>query len=144
MVATNQQPKGSGGSALKRLKKSLQVAGVVGQTSKASRSKKERKRGAPSEVGKNDADKKLSLIRGEFNPFEQKHQNTKFEILGRKMKGTSGKPTLSKQVGEENVCILDFKEFLHVEIIIRHTLIFFLGIKMYSFYAILFFFFVNI
>ncbi|KAI8052601.1 nucleolar protein 14 [Gilbertella persicaria] len=50
----------------------------------------------------NDADKKLSLIRGEFNPFEQKHQKAKFEILGRKMKGTSGKPTLSKQVGEEN------------------------------------------
>lgn len=103
MVATTQQPKGSGGSALKRLKKSLQVAGVVGQTSKASRSKKDRKRGAPTEAGKNDADKKLSLIRGEFNPFEQKHQKTKFEILGRKMKGTSGKPTLSKQVGEENV-----------------------------------------
>jgi nucleolar protein 14 len=96
MVATTQQPKGSGGSALKRLKKSLQVAGVVGQTSKASRSKKDRKRGAPTEAGKNDADKKLSLIRGEFNPFEQKHQKTKFEILGRKMKGTSGKPTLSK------------------------------------------------
>ncbi|KAL9547713.1 hypothetical protein MBANPS3_006036 [Mucor bainieri] len=102
MVAANQQPKASGGSALKRLKKSLQVAGVVGQTSKASRSKKDRKRGAPSEAGKNDADKKLSLIRGEFNPFEQKHQKTKFEILGRKMKGTSGKPTLSKQIGEEN------------------------------------------
>ncbi|CAO3651469.1 unnamed protein product [Mucor hiemalis] len=104
MVAAtkNQSPKGSGGSALKRLKKTLQVAGVVGQTSKASRSKKDRKRGAPSEVGKNDADKKLSLIRGEFNPFENKVQKTKFEILGRKMKGTSGKPTLSKQIGEEN------------------------------------------
>lgn len=103
MVATQQASKGSGGSALKRLKKTLAAAGVVGQTSKASRSKKDRKRGAPTEVGKNDADKKLSLIRGEFNPFEHKVQKTKFEILGRKMKGTSGKPTLSKQVGEENV-----------------------------------------
>lgn len=119
MVAANQQPKSSGGSALKRLKKSLQVAGVVGQTSKASRSKKDRKRGAPTEAGKNDADKKLSLIRGEFNPFEQKHQKTKFEILGRKMKGTSGKPTLSKQIGEENVCIL------HVEATSRHLTLFF-------------------
>ncbi|KAI8087486.1 nucleolar protein 14, partial [Thamnidium elegans] len=90
------------GSALKRLKKTLQVAGVVGQASKASRSKKDRKRGAPTEVGKNNADKKLSLIRGEFNPFEHKIQKTKFEILGRKMKGTSGKPNLSKQIGEEN------------------------------------------
>ncbi|KAI7905544.1 nucleolar protein 14 [Cokeromyces recurvatus] len=103
MVATKQQaPKGSGGSALKRLKKSLQAAGLVGPQSKANKSKKDRKRGAPKEVGKNDADKKLSLIRGEFNPFEQKTQKTKFEILGRKMKGTSGKPTLSKQIGEEN------------------------------------------
>ncbi|KAI7887814.1 nucleolar protein 14 [Mucor mucedo] len=104
MVTTSQQqgPKGSGGSALKRLKKTLQAAGVVGQTSKASRSKKDRKRGAPTEVGRNDSDKKLSLIRGEFNPFEHKIQKTKFEILGRKMKGTSGKPNLSKQVGEEN------------------------------------------
>ncbi|OBZ82885.1 putative nucleolar complex protein 14 [Choanephora cucurbitarum] len=98
----SQQPKSSGGSALKRLKKSLHTAGVVGQTSKASRSKKDRKRGAPTEVGKNDADKKLALIRGEFNPFEQKTQKAKFDILGRKLKGSSGKPTLSKQVGEEN------------------------------------------
>ena len=104
MVSTNQTAvKASGGSALKRLKKTLQAAGVVGQTSKASRSKKDRKRGAPTEVGKNSADKKLNMIRGEFNPFEHKVQKTKFEILGRKMKGTSGKPTLSKQVGEENV-----------------------------------------
>jgi nucleolar protein 14 len=102
MVA-NKQQKNSGGSALKRLKKSLQTAGVVGQDSKASRSKKDRKRGNPSEVGKNDADKKLSLIQGEFNPFEQKTQKQKFEILGRKMKGVTGKPTLSKQIGEENV-----------------------------------------
>lgn len=140
MVTTNQQPKGSGGSALKRLKKSLQVAGVVGQTSKASRSKKDRKRGVPTEVGKNDADKKLSLIRGEFNPFEQKHQNTKFEILGRKMKGTSGKPTLSKQVGEENVCILDFKSFYMSKLLLDMASIFFLNINIYLFYAILFFF----
>jgi nucleolar protein 14 len=103
MVAVNNKQQGSGGSALKRLKKSLQVAGVVGQTSKASRSKKDRKRGNPSEAGKNDADKKLSLIRGEFNPFENKVQKEKFEILGRKVKGSSGKPTLSKQIGEENV-----------------------------------------
>ncbi|KAI8979383.1 nucleolar protein 14 [Mycotypha africana] len=103
MVANVPKAKASGGSALKRLKKSLNAAGVIGQHSKASRSKKDRKKGIPKESGiKNDADKKLEKIRGEFNPFEQKHQKTKFEILGRKMKGTSGKPTLSKQIGEEN------------------------------------------
>ncbi|KAI8971398.1 nucleolar protein 14 [Pilobolus umbonatus] len=104
MVSTKQNgaPKGGGGSALKRLKKSLQTAGIIGQTSKASRSKKDRKKGLPTEVGKNKDDRKLNVIRGEFNPFEKKVQNTKFEILGRKMKGVSGKPTLSKQIGEEN------------------------------------------
>lgn len=116
MVTTSQQqgPKGSGGSALKRLKKTLQAAGVVGQTSKASRSKKDRKRGAPTEVGRNESDKKLSLIRGEFNPFEHKIQKTKFEILGRKMKGTSGKPNLSKQVGEENVSLIFFYIYIYI------------------------------
>ncbi|KAI9266971.1 nucleolar protein 14 [Sporodiniella umbellata] len=90
----------SGGSALKRLKKSLTSAGVVGQQAKASRSKKDRKKGMPTE--RLDLDKKLNHIRGEFNPFEKKVQKEKFEILGRKMKGSVGKPTLSKQVGEEN------------------------------------------
>ncbi|KAG1283376.1 hypothetical protein G6F66_010929 [Rhizopus arrhizus] len=99
-MVSNKPKTNSGGSALKRLKKSLQSAGVVGQQAKASRSKKDRKKGRPTE--KVDLDKKLSHIRGEFNPFETKVQRTKFEILGRKMKGTQGKPTLSKQVGEEN------------------------------------------
>ncbi|KAG0175439.1 nucleolar complex protein 14 [Apophysomyces sp. BC1015] len=98
----NEQPKGSGGSALKRLKGSLRAAGVVGQQSKASRSKKDRKKGKPSEIGKNDAQEKLRLIRGEYSPFEMKVTRTKFDVIGRKVKGTSGKPTLSKQVGEEN------------------------------------------
>jgi nucleolar protein 14 len=101
LMVSNKPKTNSGGSALKRLKKSLQSAGVVGQQAKASRSKKDRKKGRPTE--KVDLDKKLSHIRGEFNPFETKVQRTKFEILGRKMKGTQGKPTLSKQVGEENV-----------------------------------------
>ncbi|KAI7870935.1 nucleolar protein 14 [Spinellus fusiger] len=97
-----QQPKGSGGSALKRLRNSLRSAGIVGQQSKASRSKKDRKKGIPSEVGKNNADDKLKLIRGEFNPFEIKVNRTKFQVVGRTVKGTSGKPTLSKQIGEDN------------------------------------------
>ncbi|KAI9316021.1 nucleolar protein 14 [Dichotomocladium elegans] len=96
------QPKGSGGSALKRLKTSLRSAGVVGPQSKASRSKKARKRGIPTEVGKNSTADKLQLIRDEFNPFEIKTQNTKFNVIGRKTKGVTGKPALSKQIGEEN------------------------------------------
>ncbi|KAI8141258.1 nucleolar protein 14 [Fennellomyces sp. T-0311] len=100
MPATKKQ--GSGGSALKRLKKSLSAAGVVGQQSKASRSKKNRKRGLPSEAGKNSTAEKLSVIRDEYNPFEIKSNRTKFDVIGRKVKGTGGKPALNKQIGEEN------------------------------------------
>lgn len=103
MPAKQPQPKGSGGSALKRLKTSLRSAGVVGNQSKSSRSKKQRKRGVPTEVGKNSTADKLKVIRDEFNPFEIKQQRTKFDVMGRKVKGVGGKPALNKQIGEENV-----------------------------------------
>ncbi|KAI9300727.1 Nop14-like family-domain-containing protein [Cunninghamella echinulata] len=102
MVSTTPNKKTSGGSALKRLKSSLKEAGIVGQQSKASRSKKDRKKGKPTEVGKNDHTAKLNLIRNQFNPYEMKVSHSKFDIIGRKVKGASGKPTLSKQIGEDN------------------------------------------
>lgn len=114
MVATTSSKKVSGGSALKRLKTSLQSAGVVGQQSKASRSKKDRKKGKPSEVGKVDHSAKLAVIRGEFNPYEMKTTRTKFDVVGRKIKGVSGKPTLSKQVGEDNVSISTTNQRLYL------------------------------
>lgn len=103
-MVSSKSKESSGGSALKRLKKSLVAAGVVGPQSKSNRSKKDRKKGKPV-TDKIDVDKKLAHIRGEFNPFENKVQRQKFEILGRKLKGTQGKPALSKQIGEENVRI---------------------------------------
>lgn len=104
MVAAGANPnREKGGSALKRLKNSLKTAGIIGQTSRASTSKKNKKRGNPSEVGKHDRAEKLNLIKGEMNPFEMKVTNTKFEVLGRKVKGAVGKPALTKQVGEDNV-----------------------------------------
>ncbi|KAI9489884.1 nucleolar protein 14 [Zychaea mexicana] len=115
MPATKKQ--GSGGSALKRLRKSLTTAGVVGQESKASRSKKDRKRGIPTEVGRNSAADKLSVIRDEFNPFEIKTSRTKFDVINRKVKGTGGKPALNKQIGEENrkkTLLLEMKSKGHV------------------------------
>ncbi|KAI9289340.1 nucleolar protein 14 [Umbelopsis sp. AD052] len=103
MVAAGANPtREKGGSALKRLKNSLKTAGIIGQTSRASLSKKDKKRGNPSEVGKHDRAEKLNLIKGEMNPFEMKVTNTKFEVLGRKVKGAVGKPALTKQVGEDN------------------------------------------
>ncbi|ORX45832.1 Nop14-like protein [Hesseltinella vesiculosa] len=101
-MAITPNKKTSGGSALKRLRSSLNAAGILGQQSKASRSKKDRKKGRPSEVGKNDHGAKLKLIRDEFNPYEIKTTHTKFDIIGRKVKGIGGKPSMSKQIGEEN------------------------------------------
>jgi nucleolar protein 14 len=104
MVAAGANPsREKGGSALKRLKNSLKTAGLIGPGSRASTSKKNKKRGNPTEVGKHDRADKLSLIKGEMNPFEMKVTNTKFDILGRKVKGAVGKPALTKQVGEDNV-----------------------------------------
>jgi len=103
MVAAGANPsREKGGSALKRLKNSLKTAGIIGPGSRASTSKKNKKRGNPSEVGKHDRADKLSLIKGEMNPFEMKVTNAKFEVLGRKVKGAVGKPALTKQVGEDN------------------------------------------
>ncbi|KAG0047714.1 nucleolar complex protein 14 [Gryganskiella cystojenkinii] len=90
-------------SALYRLKSSLKEAGAIGPNSRASLSKKDRKKGRPTAASaKNDLNKKLAHIKEAMNPFEIKTTRQKFDIHGRKTKGVEGKPTLSKQVGEEN------------------------------------------
>ncbi|KAK9765272.1 nucleolar complex protein 14 [Basidiobolus ranarum] len=89
-------------SALKRLKSSLREAGVIGQQSRASTSKKSKKRGRPSEVGKNGVREKLNTISNALNPFELKVSKTKYDVVGRKVKGSQGRPGLSKQIGQEN------------------------------------------
>ncbi|KAF9171713.1 nucleolar complex protein 14 [Mortierella sp. AD011] len=90
-------------SALYRLKSSLKEAGAIGPNSRASLSKKDRKKGRPTAASaKNDLNKKLAHIKEAMNPFEMKVTRQKYDVLGRKSKGVQGKPTLSKQVGEEN------------------------------------------
>ncbi|KAF9438168.1 nucleolar complex protein 14 [Entomortierella beljakovae] len=90
-------------SALYRLKSSLKEAGAIGPNSRASLSKKDRKKGRPTAASaKNDLNKKLAHIKEAMNPFEMKVTHQKHDVLGRKTKGVQGKPTLSKQVGEEN------------------------------------------
>ncbi|KAF9114261.1 nucleolar complex protein 14 [Mortierella sp. AM989] len=90
-------------SALYRLKSSLKEAGAIGPNSRASLSKKDRKKGRPTAASaKNDLNKKLAHIKEAMNPFEMKVTHQKHDVLGRKSKGIQGKPTLSKQVGEEN------------------------------------------
>ncbi|KAK3817642.1 MAG: Nop14-like protein [Benniella sp.] len=90
-------------SALYRLKSSLKEAGAIGPNSRASLSKKDRKKGRPTAASaKNDLNNKLAHIKDAMNPFEIKLTRQKHDVLGRKTKGVQGKPTLSKQVGEEN------------------------------------------
>jgi nucleolar protein 14 len=91
-------------SQLKRLKASLRAAGVTGQQ----KPKKAAKKG--QQFGKNasrlDRNMALQSIREEFNPFELKTNREKHSVLGRgRIKGAQGRPGLSKQIGEENVCL---------------------------------------
>lgn len=105
-------------SALYRLKSSLKEAGAIGPNSRASLSKKDRKKGRPTAASaKNDLNKKLAHIKEAMNPFEMKVTKQKYDILGRKTKGVDGKPTLSKQVGEENVTSFFFSSFLFLHFI---------------------------
>ncbi|RUP49341.1 nucleolar protein 14 [Jimgerdemannia flammicorona] len=90
-------------SALKRLKSSLKAAGAIGPGSRASTSKKDRKKGKPNDAAnRNDVARKLDAIKHQMNPFEMKTTHTKFDILGRRVKGSVGRPTLTKQVGDDN------------------------------------------
>ncbi|PVU98036.1 hypothetical protein BB561_000142 [Smittium simulii] len=67
-------------SALKRLKSSLSTAGIIG----------------PKALSM-----KLQKIQQELNPFDIKVNNKKDSIIGRKVKGETGRPALSRQIGIE-------------------------------------------
>ena len=86
------------GSQLTQLKTALSQAGVT------SRSKK-RKRSVTSE---RDNEKKraaqLDEIQRRLNPFDVKVTKLKHDVVGRKLKGITGKPARSKQAGIEQVC----------------------------------------
>ncbi|CAG8556427.1 17304_t:CDS:10 [Acaulospora colombiana] len=90
----------NGGSALKRLKTSLKEAGIIGSTSRKNVSKRQKKKGNPKEVGKNDTKTKIDHI-NKTNPFELKITKTKHDVLGRKVKGVQGRPGLKRQIGIE-------------------------------------------
>ncbi|KAL1917482.1 uncharacterized protein VTP21DRAFT_3875 [Calcarisporiella thermophila] len=92
----------SNASALKRLKANLRDVGAIGPGSRTSTSKKIKKRGRPAEGGKIDLREKLKAIEDAMNPFELKTTKVKHDILGRRIKGSVGKPGASKQAGEIN------------------------------------------
>lgn len=96
--------KNSNGSVLKRLKSSLKSVGLIGNGI----TKKSKKRSSD----RRDIKEKLSELNTKENPFEIKINRKKHEVLGQRIKGSSGKPTISRQKGNENVSdILPFLGF---------------------------------
>ncbi|KAF3905571.1 hypothetical protein AA313_de0206881 [Arthrobotrys entomopaga] len=90
-------------SQLKRLRESLKNAGVIGQPQKSKKAKKRARQNKSGQDAKLSREAALESIREEFNPFEIKKTKEKFSVAGgRKVKGTVGKPSLSKQIGEDN------------------------------------------
>ncbi|KAK9474271.1 nucleolar protein 14, partial [Dipodascopsis tothii] len=87
-----------GESQLKKLKARLKASGMVGQTNV--KNKKQAKR-LPA-MARSDKDSIIESIREEFNPFEIKVNRQKHgDILGRRVQGATGRPGISKQIGEE-------------------------------------------
>ncbi|CAG8542688.1 2598_t:CDS:10, partial [Dentiscutata heterogama] len=91
----------SGGSALKRLKSTLKEAKVIGHGSRSSMSKKQKRKGKPKGDDRNNTKDKLEFLKNQINPFELKVTKTKHNVLGRKVKGTQGRPGLKRQIGIE-------------------------------------------
>jgi nucleolar protein 14 len=92
------------GSQLAQLKSALNQAGLTG---KPQANGKKRKRSAPLDSQQKDKRAaKLEEIHRKLNPFDTKTTKLKHEVLGRKLKGVSGKPAQTKQAGLESVCIM--------------------------------------
>ncbi|KAI8998168.1 nucleolar protein 14 [Gaertneriomyces semiglobifer] len=95
--------KASGGSALKRLKSTLKDAGVIGKHQKISKRKSQTQRAAALAERKDARTivRKLDVKARTNNPFELKINRQKHEILGRKVKGSVGRPGAVRKKGEE-------------------------------------------
>jgi nucleolar protein 14 len=85
------------GSQLRRFKESLSSVTRPGQ------SKRKRKQFSDKDPDRKD---KLKRIEEQFNTFDTKFTSSKHEVFGRKVKGKTGKPAVSKELGEESVRIL--------------------------------------
>jgi nucleolar protein 14 len=98
------------GSQLTQLKSALSEAGLS-RKSQSKTSGKKRKRYpvvTTSEKDKDKAAKKLHEIHERLNPFDVKITHLKHDVGGRKLKGVTGRPGLSKQAGIEQVCHVRF------------------------------------
>jgi nucleolar protein 14 len=97
------QAKGAKSSALKQLKQAIHKAGInSGGIHKGGLKKKQRAKLGGNKGNDDTYSKKVETIRDLFNPFEVKHNKVKNKIVGG-TKQAVGKPTKSKQVGNDNV-----------------------------------------
>ncbi|ORZ39919.1 nucleolar protein 14 [Catenaria anguillulae PL171] len=100
MKAPSQKQNASGGSTLKRLKTTLKTAGLIGPQKAAAKKAAKATATRPSALAQK-ADAILKSLRSN-NPFELKVQKTKHDVLGRKLKGSQGRPGLTRQKGLES------------------------------------------
>ena len=89
------------GSQLAQLKSALSEAGLSHNSKPKTTGKKRKRSSAPIP---DKAAKKLREIHERLNPFDVKVTNLKHDVGGRKLKGVTGRPGLSKQAGIEQVC----------------------------------------
>eukprot|EP00842_Homolaphlyctis_polyrhiza_P004176 jgi/Hompol1/475/HPOL_004516-RA len=99
--------KGSqGGSAVKRLKETLKTAGIIGAGSKVRKVSK--KRSAKAQIAAATARKEAKTTLRQMaeatrtsNPFEMKFAKPKHDVMGRRIKGVTGRPGQTKKRSEE-------------------------------------------
>ncbi|KZP00134.1 Nop14-like protein [Calocera viscosa TUFC12733] len=89
------------GSQLSQLKAALQTSGLSRQSQPKHGPKRKRESASEGKDVQRRQDK-LDRIVQELNPFEVKVTKLKHDVGGRKLKGVTGRPGLSKQVGLEN------------------------------------------
>ncbi|KAI3633156.1 hypothetical protein MIR68_008694 [Amoeboaphelidium protococcarum] len=102
----NNKQKGSkkgGGSVLKRLKSNLKDLGLIGPQKKSGGGSN---KGGKSGDGGRDTiltkREKLAKLHNRISPFELKVNRQKHQVLNRVVKGSVGKPTISRKKGYEN------------------------------------------
>ena len=86
------------GSQLRQFKESLSAVTKPGEVGK----KKKNQLRPTKQADRSD---KLKTIEEQFNKFGTKFQRSKYEVVGRKVKGQTGKHEISKELAEQKVSV---------------------------------------
>ncbi|EGF80455.1 hypothetical protein BATDEDRAFT_11405 [Batrachochytrium dendrobatidis JAM81] len=105
-VTSSNGRKGSGGSAIKRMKSALKTAGLIGPESKVrkvgkNQSKKAQVAAASAHQNAKTLLRSMAAASKESNPFEMKFTKLKHEVIGKKTKGVTGRPGQTKKKSED-------------------------------------------